>query len=353
MIRLTWRQFRMQAVVGAGALAIVAVIAAVTGSHLVHVYDTSVATCAGHSGCSSITASFLQNDHSLQILLDALVVVVPGLIGIFWGAPLVARELEAGTFRLAWTQSVTRTRWLAVKLGVVGLASMVVAGLVSLMVTWWSSPLDRVNMNVFGTFDQRDLVAVGYAAFAFALGATIGTLFRRTLPAMAVALVVFVAARLTFLHWVRPQLIAPVLRTYALGPATIGGYGSTNGGPSTLVPNPPDIANAWIVSTQFVDRAGSPLTPQLVASACPHLGAGLPRGGGPGGPQHAVGPVPGTVIKTLQECATKLGATYHELVAYQPASRYWEFQWYETAIFLGGAVILSGACLWWVRRRLS
>ena len=290
----------------------------------------------------------------LQILLDALLVVVPALIGIFWGAPLVARELETGTFRLAWTQSVTRTRWLAVKLGVVGLASMVVAGLAEPhghLVVEPDRPRQREPLRDRST--NATSSPIGYAAFAFALGVTVGVLIRRTLPAMAVALVVFVAARLAFLHWVRPQLITPVLRTYALGAATIGGYGSTNGGPSTLVPNPPDIANAWIVSTQFVDRAGSPLTPQLVASACPHLGAGVPRGGGPGGPLHAVGPVPGTVIKTLQECASKLGATYHELVAYQPASRYWELQWYETAIFLGGAVILSGACLWWVRRRLS
>lgn len=200
MIRLTLRQFRIQAVVGVGAVAIVAVIVAVTGPHLVHVYDTSVATCTAHGDCPTAISAFSQDDHALQILLGALVVVVPGLIGIFWGAPLVAREFEAGTFRLAWTQSVTRTRWLAVKLGVVGLASMVVAGLLSLMLTWWSSPLDRVNMNVFGTFDQRDVVAVGYAAFAFALGATIGTLIRRTLPAMAITLVVFVAGRLTFLH---------------------------------------------------------------------------------------------------------------------------------------------------------
>ena len=69
-------------------------------------------------------------------MLDGLVVLVPGIIGIFWGAPLVARELEAGTYRLAWTQSITRTRWLATKLGVVGLLSMVAAGLLSLMATW-------------------------------------------------------------------------------------------------------------------------------------------------------------------------------------------------------------------------
>ena len=54
--------------------------------------------------------------------------VAPALIGIFWGAPLVTRELEAGTFRLAWNQSVTRARWMAVKLGLIGLAAMATAG---------------------------------------------------------------------------------------------------------------------------------------------------------------------------------------------------------------------------------
>ena len=42
---------------------------------------------------------------------------MPALIGAFWGAPLITREFEAGTFRLAWNQSVTRARWLAIKLG--------------------------------------------------------------------------------------------------------------------------------------------------------------------------------------------------------------------------------------------
>ena len=70
----------------------------------------------------------------LQIALNTLVLVVPVLIGMFWGAPLIARELETGTFRLAWTQSVSRVRWLLVKLGLVGLAAIVVAGGLSLHV---------------------------------------------------------------------------------------------------------------------------------------------------------------------------------------------------------------------------
>ena len=174
MIRFTWLQSRTQTAAAFGALAVVAVALAVTGPHLVSLYNSSVANCAAHGDCPSASTAFLRNDGTLRTWLGVLTVVLPGVIGIFWGAPLVARELEAGTFRLAWTQSVTRTRWLAVKLGVIGLASMAVAGLASLMVTWWASPLDRVHMSLFGTFDQRDIVPIGYAAFAFALGVAAG-----------------------------------------------------------------------------------------------------------------------------------------------------------------------------------
>jgi ABC-type transport system involved in multi-copper enzyme maturation permease subunit len=86
---------------------------------------------------------FSPDQAALRAAMNTLVVVVPGIIGVFWGAPLIAREFEAGTFRLAWTQGVTRTRWLLVKLGVVGLASMATAGLMSLLVTWWSSQARR------------------------------------------------------------------------------------------------------------------------------------------------------------------------------------------------------------------
>jgi len=101
----------------------------------------------------------MKNDRLLQ-QLGQLVLVAPALVGVFWGAPLVARELENNTFRLAWTQSVSRTRWLAIELGLVGLASMVTAGLLSLMVTWWSSPFDRITDSPFSpsSFDRRDLV---------------------------------------------------------------------------------------------------------------------------------------------------------------------------------------------------
>jgi hypothetical protein len=204
MIQFTWLQSRTQNLVAIAGLVGVAILTAVTGPHLVHLYDTTIAACQGQDACQAATTAFLRNSNSLRRGLGILVMVVPGILGIFWGAPLVAREFEAGTYRLAWTQSVTPTRWLAVKLGVVGLASMAVAGVLSLMVTWWASPLDRAAMSRFATFDQRDLVPIGYAVLAFVLGVTAGVLIRRTVPAMASALIAFVGVRLAMTQWIRP-----------------------------------------------------------------------------------------------------------------------------------------------------
>ncbi len=133
------------------------------------------------------------------------------LTGIFWGAPLLARELENGTYRLVWTQSITRTHWLATKITLVGLASIAVAELLSVMVSCWFSPIDEVNMKRLaqGVFDERGIVAIGYAAFAFALAVTAGALIRRTLPAMAATLIAFVGVRLIVTYWLRPNLISP------------------------------------------------------------------------------------------------------------------------------------------------
>jgi hypothetical protein len=356
VIGFAWMQTRAQAAAAAGALVVVAVVAAVTGPHLVHLYDSNVANCAARHDCSVATTAFGRTDHNLGIWLDVLVVVVPGLIGIFWGAPLVASELETGSYLLAWTQSVTRKRWLVVKLAVGGLASVVVGGLLSLMVTWWSSPLDRVHMNPFGSFDQRDIVPIGYAAFAFALGVTAGVLIRRTLPAMAATLVAFVVARLALIHLIRPRLITPIFRDYALNPVGMG-YGSSGtifspSAPSTLQPNPPDIPGAWIYSIQIVDKAGDGLSPQYLKSACPLLGSGGGGGGGGGGGASHV-EVSAGAQKVLEDCVTKVGVRFHEVATYQPPSRYWAFQWYELAIYLGAAFILGGLCIWLVRRRLS
>ena len=295
-----------------------------------------------------------RTDATIRLWLSVLAVVVPGLLGMFWGAPLVAGELESGSFRLAWTQDISRVRWLGWRLAVTGLAAMAAAGLSSWLVTWWSGPLDRAGLDQFGSFDSRDIVPVGYAAFAFALGVLLGALLRRTVPAMAATLVVFTAARLAFRLLARPALLPRVSLVLPLNPSATG-YGSSGFLPlapsPSLQPAAPDLPNAWVTSIAIVNAKGDALTSGELASTCPDIG----HGGGGGivnplanGSSHV--PASPGVANTMHDCVTRIAAAYHEVVTYQPASRYWPLQSEELGVFLAAALLLAAACAWRVRR---
>jgi hypothetical protein len=369
MIVFGWRQFRSQGMVGIAGLVVVAIVLLITGPHLVSVYDTAVAACKGSGGqgtaCDSpVTATY----KGLQIAVTAMVLVVPALIGMFWGAPLIAHELETGTFRLAWTQSVSRLRWLFVKLGLVGLASMVAAGALSLMATWWASPLDKVNQDRFGpaNFALHGFVPAGYAVFAFALAATVGLLMRRTLPAMAVTLVGFIAVRVGVTYWLRPHYMSPATVNV---PLTMGDAGFQLNGPpgsagvASLTAQAPSLPNAWVSGASIVDKAGQAPTSEVVKRACGNLiaGGGPPSpdlkgahvGGGIFSGSASVERVSQSAQNAMTQCFSTLSAKYHEVVTYQPANRFWTFQTIETALFVVLALGLAGGCAWWVRHRIS
>ncbi|HTR94700.1 MAG TPA: hypothetical protein VMI73_23465 [Trebonia sp.] len=318
MIWLAWRQARVQV-----AIALTMTLA------------VAVTVLAAHRA-----------DSTLRQWLSVLVIVVPGLLGAFWGAPLVARELESGSFRLAWTQDTSRTRWLALRLTVTVAASIAVTGLLSWLVTWWAGPLDHASLDQFGSFDARDIVSAGYAAFALTLGVLLGALLKRTVPAIAATLLVFTAARVAFRLLARPSLLSPVTRALALNPATTG-YGSSGFLPlmpaPALQPAAPDLPNAWVTSIAVVNGRGNGLSASELAATCPDIGH---RGAGGGGHVQA----PPSVVNATQECVARLAATYHEVLTYQPASRYWPLQWSELCVFLTVALLLAGACAWQVWR---
>jgi ABC-2 family transporter protein len=349
MIRFTWLQARTQTAVAFGTVAVVAIITAITGPHLAHFYNANVATCANREACAVAGDALLRNDKTLALWLGILVLVIPGLIGLFWGAPLVARELETGTYRLAWTQSVSRSRWLAVKVAVVALTGMAVAGLFSLLVSWWASPLDRVNANRFAVpfFDERGVVAIGYAAFAVTLGITVGLLIRRTVPAMATTLAAFVVTRLVTNQWLRRHFMAPLHRVSAIKSV---GLRSTGPGTFSLLPTTQEAPNAWVYSSHFADKAGHHLTHHFLLRACPGLGrvAGAPP---PAAGKAVLAPKHFDAI--FNHCVTQVSAKFHLVTTYQPATRYWTFQWIELALYLVTALLLTGFCLWFVRRRLT
>jgi hypothetical protein len=58
MIQLTWRQFRARGTAAFGALAVIAVVLAITGPQLVHLYDTSVVPCQARGDCSAANAGW-------------------------------------------------------------------------------------------------------------------------------------------------------------------------------------------------------------------------------------------------------------------------------------------------------
>ena len=241
--------------------------------------------------CGLAAEQFRQQFGSLTAIAPYLQ-FIPGLIGVFLGAPLVAREFEQGTHALVFTQSVTRLRWITVKLALVlGLAVVATAALCRL-VSWWYEPLARLDSGRFTpeVFSHEGLVPVTYALFAVALGVAAGTIVRRSVAAMAITLSVFFAVRFPIEQWVRPHYLPPLHLTHS--PAT--GFGTGN----------PDD---WNLSSQFTNAAGHVVPMQDVAALCP----------------------PGT---DTPRCLTAHG--YRVLETFQPADRFWAFQAIEAGIFL-------------------
>jgi ABC-type transport system involved in multi-copper enzyme maturation permease subunit len=352
MIWVAWRQFRTQALVTLGLLAAFAVLVLVTGLHLRDVYSgLGGGHCSARQDCTALG----DHDKALADLLGPALLAIPALLGMFWGAPLIARELESGTYRLAWTQSVSRRRWLSIRVAVVGVAALAVAGLASWLVSWWFAPLDAVNMNRLdpSVFTARGTVAIGYAGFAFAFGVAAGTLTRRTLPTMAVTLVGFIAARIAFTLWVRPHLLATkhVLLSLTQG-QNVGFIGSPTS--VSVFASTPTIPNAWAISATLVDRAHHTLNTaqlhDLLARACPTMAVGLPQNPGAGATKNSAGSLTGG---GFLPCLHALSHHLQLLVAYQPPSHYWPLQALETGIFLAAALALIGATVWRAGRRAT
>ena len=370
MIWLTWRQFRPQAIAAAGGMAVVVIVLAVTRLGLTSAY-TAAGLSACHAHCATTASIFLDRVGNFDKFLDfgtvLLLLAAPALMGLFWGAPLIAREVAEGTHRIAWNQSVTRTRWTIVKLGLVGLAAIATAGLLSLIVTWWASPIDaaslaggaaqaatggngvHVTFNGFAEarldpviFDARGVAPLGYAALAFALGVTAGVLLRRTVPAMAVTLVAFVAIQVLMPNFVRPHLLPPAHFTAPLSIQheqldTNAGSGLTDLQLTGSFSKP----GAWVLSDVTITPSGTQPSDIIMTSAGPEFTV-LPK---------ACTPTPGLGIN-VPACRKTLAAMHlRQSVTYQPASRFWPLQWIETGICLLLAAGLGSVCVWQVRRR--
>jgi ABC-2 family transporter protein len=320
---MTLRQFRVQALVAA-------VLLVLAGSYLIHLGAAIHAV----RDASQLPGRYEQT----MLFLSAGCGLIPALIGAFWGAPLIARELETGTHRLVWNQSVPRRRWLAVKLAVPALASMAVAGSLSALLTWAAAPVDAATGDRFSTimFGARGIAPLGYAAFGFTLGAITGLLVRRTLPAMAIAFLAVTAMQFAVPNLVRPHYLPPERMTVPMNADAINQartLGSITGGPLVGGLEVPD---AWVTDTsELLTPDGRPLSDAAFNTCL----TDAPKTGATGRFGDTAG------------CLGKLDL--HVNLAYQPDSRFWPFQWMELALYLGLSALLAALGVWRIQRRVS
>ncbi|WP_431044948.1 hypothetical protein ACQUSR_25525 [Streptomyces sp. P1-3] len=245
-------------------------------------------------------------------LLDTgrLLLALPLLVGTFLGAPLLARELESGTYKLAWAQSVSPRRWLAAKLALPAVFTLLVSATLTALYGWWWHPGYRdfgdLAWNTAVPFLTAGPAAVALALLALLLGATIGLLVRRTLPAMVAALaatagVMYVLdlSRLRAALWPVRTVTSRVLRG--------------NGSAFDQVPR-----GGHVLADGFLTESGERLSP----GTC---------GGEP-----------------VRNCSA--GHVVERFVDYHPSSHFWPMQWVQAGICLAAAAALAAFCVWWVGR---
>ncbi len=329
MVWLTWQQHRKQALFALIGLAVLATALVPTGLQIHREFvNTGLAQCLD----SMSRAEFLENVPSDPVTglpdcqrpagqFDALfdsyfqpvtyLIFLPLLLGMFFGAPLVAREVEHGTHRLVWTQGVSRRRWALVKIGVVGTSAVALAAAYALLVTWWLTPIALANAGRFDPwiFDMQGLVPVGYTLFAVAFGILAGTVWRRILPAMAATLAGFLAVRVAVTAWIRPHLQPVHERRVPITDDKVYNF----------------MRGDWILDRDVYDSAGN-----LVVS----------------NGDVSCGPPP-------EVCHPEWGPDAYNLLVYQPADRFWLFQYLETGLYVGLAALLIVLAIWQIRRRIT
>jgi hypothetical protein len=318
MTWVTWRQQRTELLIAAAILALVAVVLIPTGIEMASAYHhDGLSACLGHttsSSCDDAIHVFTGRFQSLGNLL-AWFTLVPGLIGVVLAAPFVL-ELENGTHRLAWTQSITRRRWITSKLALTVGGALLAALVLTLLMTWWHTPLDHLNGRMDNSvYDTEGIVVFGYTLFALGLALAVGVVCRRTIPAVVIAFVGYFVARITVDTWLRQRLVTPLTATWR------GDFA------------PARLNHAWLLSQRPSDKLGHPIS--LKIGRC----AGA-----------AAGHVKDVIVNG--NCVVQNGESYMHAV-YQPASRFWLLQGIETSLFGGTALVLVLFAAWWTQKRAA
>ena len=312
MLWATWRRYRSDALFVAALLVVLGaavLVLSIAGSGTVAAVARS---CTEPLTCTAPQVWFNSGLPNWWGYVLQVVVLVPAVVGVFVGAPLVPRELEHGTHLIAWTQSIPRGPWFLARVGLLALSAAAAAVLLAaIALGWFAMERELANtgiLNIWSGFDIAPPVVIAYTLFALALGVAAGAAIRRTGPAIVVALIGFIAVRVTIAEAFRWRYLAPVTARQLLEAQIAGGL-------PRAVP-----ITAWVLpsSGTFVNAAGHPLSASISML--------LPQ---------CTGPSASGVVS----CPRALDGV-SVLYVFQPASRFWLFQGIEAALFVVLALAL-------------
>jgi hypothetical protein len=314
---VTWRQHRATLISVPAVIAAAAVFLVVFGLQVHHAYATLV-HCPLNQGaqsaaCAAAFRNFNNTDWPLGNACSILMALAPVLIGAFAGAPLLARELESGTYRYAWTQGLARERQAIAKLVLMGLSLAVLAAVLGQLFAWFFQPFlyteQMNNLSTEGVFDTQGLAFPAFTLVAFAVGAFLGMLFRRIIPALAATLGVYLAIRLG--AWaLRGQY---PLSTVTNNAKLIGSFGTVSH------PGFPWVLSSWVTGPG--GHLASAAIQNQVQNA-PGVGMSVPHG-------------------------------YTEWFRWIPPDRFWPMQFIQAGWLLVLAVAIMAGTVWLVRRRAA
>ena len=300
MIWVNWRQHRSQAIACLGVLAALAIYAIVVSTLMRTAFSNDgLAACLARGPATSCRTDIMAFTNrfgsAVNIAFWSVLLIAPGLLGVLIGAPLIARELEFGTWRLAWSQTVTRTRWLAVKLAVVTGGIIVLGAAITAVITWYRAPMDRLTGHfINNAYDYEGLVLTAYILCAFGFAVLAGLLIRRSIPAMIAAFIPWLAIRLVVEYVLRPHFQAPL----------------------------------------------------TFRQICPSSGT---CSGGTG--LAFIPPVTGHIGDWVLGQSSQSGIQSGNAYLYQPADRFWTFQSIEAGIFVALTAVALGTTIWLLHRR--
>ena len=324
MIAAAWRLQRLVVIVALAVVGAFAIWLAVTGTMQSNAWTTlqqaNHGTClvTPGSACAAAASNYYSLTHLSSVSLG-LLFALPLLLGLLLGAPLVAREIEQRTNRMAWTQSITRTRWLFVKLGVGALTCVALVAALAPLVEWWTNATRRVPRIYPATFDVAGIVPIAYVLFAFVLGTALGALIRRPGWAFATGVPVYAGIRFLVRFYIRPDLVAPVtVNGNAHGYVTTGW--SIHGGYVPIGRSFPAVGQSWQSGEEIINRC----TFSLVRDQ----------------------KIP---TNAWTVCTRREGL--HWVTQFQPPNHFWPLQGIEAAIFCVIALALVGSSVlavrWW------